>query len=382
MDDALRTVRPIGIVIRAGIALAFIAISSLSHGQGSLAILDPTISGDTVTLPIHLQGYVLDGVAALDFQLTYDAAILQPVQVYLGEAAAKAGKKVQARVLEDGQYAVLMFGTERSAVTQGEVARITLNKISQPKDGQTPVTIIHTKFATVSSVEIPSQGSTATLLFDSETDEGNGDAGGLPPIIGGGTPNQPGQTDAPQNNDGPAPTPSIDGATKAGGANSFDLAGARAAVDERLSTLRGAQAEREAARAEIDRASGDKGREPGLMVRSASSASRVNSGDTPGIVRAEADRVAPADRGGAGPDREVRTASARIEADTRTRPTGADRIESPDVSGLSEGNASTSGNETTSESAVLGGVKAQAGVLAVCLAIALGVYVNRRRRGV
>lgn len=382
MDVALRIVRHAGIVIRAGIALIGIAIPALSYGQGSLAILDPTINGDTVTLPIHVQGYILDGVAALDFQLTYDAAILQPVQVYLGEAAADAGKKVQARILEDGQYAVLMFGTERSAVAQGEVARIALNKISEPKDGQTPVTIVNTTFATVSGVEIPSQGSTATLLFDLETDDENGNAGGLPPIIGGGTPNQPGQTVPPQNNENPSPTPAIDGATKAGSASPFDLAGARAAADERLSMLRGAQAEREAARADVDRASGLTRGEPGIMVRNTSMASRATSADAPGNPTSAADRTARETRGGASTATTPVNESTRIAAAPLSNPSRLGESEKPEVSDQLDDNSAVAGGETPSKSADSRGVKVQAGVLAVCLAIALGIYVVRRRRGV
>ncbi len=369
MDDALRTMRRAGIVIRAGIALAFITLPALSHGQGLLAILDPTISGDTVTLPIHVQGNLLDGVAALDFQLTYDAAILQPVQVYVGDAAANAGKKVQARVLQDGQYAVLMFGTERSAVVQGEVARIALNKISEPKDGQTPVTIINTTFATVSGVEIPSQGSTATLLFDSETDDG------------GGTPYPQGQSDPPPSNDGPNITPIADDSTKAGGASPFDLAGARAAANERLSMLRGAQAEREAARADIDRASGDTRRESGIKVRSAAAAPRANPGDALQIPIGAADRAARTSREGGSAPTTTLDAGTRSDAETLINPSGTEDPENREVAGQMEGDLSVTEAKTAAQSSVSGGVKAQAGVLAACLAIALGIFVNRRRRG-
>ncbi len=356
--------------------------ADIAQGQGNLVIVDPTISGDTVTLPIHLQGNVLDGVAALDFQLSYDSAILQPVQVQLGEAAANAGKELQARLLADGQYVVLMFGLGRNAVAQGEVARISLDKLSDPKDGQTPVTIVNTKLATISGVEIPSQGSATTLLFDDEGGRGSGDAGGLPPIFNGGLPTgttNAGQIPAAQNTE-TADIGSIPTATgPSGRAAVFDLEKARVESEARLSMLRGAQEEREAARAAVERVPTAGGSDAGMRVRRAPSSpsaiaenrpdSRRDSSDTSGTSP-----VARSDSGELAENTSPRAAAQSIEEGSKPSVKTVPIERSP-------GNGPLALDDIYANPPIGKGLWVRAGFVAACLTISFGIFLIRRKSG-
>lgn len=354
-------------------------IGVFASAQGSLVIVDPTISGDTVTLPIHLQGNVSDGVAAMDFQLSFDATILQPVQVRAGAAAVDAGKEVQARVLADGQYTVLMFGVGRSAVSQGEVARVALNKIDNPKAGETPVTIEHTTFATVSGVEIPSLGSTTTLQFERESGDG-GNADSLPPIFGGGTTTAGDQTPAAQGDETATPTPDASnaGGVPAGDAGVLDLAEARAAAGTRISMLQEARAKREAARINVAR-QGEAGNEPTAKAR----ARGIETGSTPnspGLAADPRNTTQPSDKQARSSDDE----GVAVPAQMAQQEPGAGQpqpVLEPPLKG--SGAESFPGREPVDavEAGSASAIRRQAAVIAGCLFVAVVIFgVQRYRR--
>lgn len=381
MNDTVSTVLTSRIQTYLRMAILLPALMGWAYGQGSLVILDPTISGDTVTIPIHLQGNVLDGVAALDFQLSYDPAILQPLQTYIGDAAVDAGKEIQARLLADGQYVVLMFGLERSAVPQGEIVRISLNKLSDPKNGETPVTISSTKLATISGVEIPSQGSTASLLFDTDS------SGGLPPVFGGGLPtgvDDTGQSSSTGDPDGSGTSPQSQTGLPGegpvlGGGGSIDLASLRAAANERISMLQNAQAEREAARSEVNRTPANSSNDRGIRVRQTPPGSKgtvandrggriesTQSGAVENNVENRQVASVAGERDGQGEGDQLAPLSDKVAAQT----------EEYAESGLDSEGQSRPISKVTRRTWV------QAGVLAACLAVAVGVFLVQRRRGV
>jgi hypothetical protein len=208
-------------------------------------------------VPVYLQGAVTEGVAALDFYLAYDPNILSPVRVEPGQAAVNAGKDVQARLANDGQYIVLMFGLSQTAIQEGEVVRIILEKHGNPENGETPVSITNTKFASLPGLEIPSQGSSATLLSDLNTDEKDTGAGAPNPIFGG-----PAESVEPQGDPKPAGDgnsnssanggiPSGDPISLASGPIPGGDGALRRMSEEQLRTLLAAQTNREALRAAV-----------------------------------------------------------------------------------------------------------------------------------
>lgn len=384
MNDDLKTV-VIGVVAGGRrFALLLTAVAALAHAQGSLFIVDPTISGNTVTLPIHLEGNVLDGVAALDFQLSFDPAILEPVRVELGEAAASAGKEIQARLLADGQYVVLMFGLGRNSVAQGEVARIELNKLRDPIGGETPVTIGNTTFATVSGVEIPSQGSTTTLLFESDSGNGGGVAGGLPPIFGVGSPTGSGQASTTRNTGPPAAvtgTGKSDVESASGGLGTFDLAEARAAADARLSMLRGAQVEREAARAAVDRLPAGAGNNSEIKVRRASRPSAINTARRSGRPGERADLNAVENGSATRRTGSDSNENVQQERGVQPEPMVPEFVDRSVSTGDSGGMEPVDEVESATDSAFGRDIRLRAGFLAACLAVAVGIFFVRQRRG-
>lgn len=351
-------------------------LCAAANAQASLVIVDPTISGETVSLPIHLQGPVSDGVAAMDFQLSFDPAILRAVQVEAGAAVTQAGKTVQAQLLRDGVYSVLMFGGDLSGVIKGEIARVALTKIAEPKSGETPVTIAETKFATVSSVEIPSLGSTTTLLFEPEEEDQDGEAGALPPVFGGGSP----VADTPVQNDAPTtaePTADVTNEKSPGASNpiSPDLAEARAFADSQIANLKQARAQREAARAQLDQQPADpRGGSSGIRIRREIGRGGSNAEPTsePRPSREARERAGESMATPAPPPSGEQVAPAKLDAESSPPPVldppqefpGPDYAEAPELD-------DTPGRR---------GRWVQAAVIGACVAAALGLYAYQRRR--
>lgn len=140
---------------------------------GTLRVGPPSFQGSDVTVPILLEGSADQGVSALDFRLNYDPEIFQPVSASTGAAASDANKQVQANSTREGEYSVVMMGMNQSTVTDGEVASIRFERVSEPASGRSNVRISRTTLASADGAEIPSEGGTATIELNSE--EPNGD---------------------------------------------------------------------------------------------------------------------------------------------------------------------------------------------------------------
>ncbi len=134
--------------------------------EGALRLGQASIAGDTVTIPVTLQGDVGTGVSAIGFELNYDPSVFEPVAAQPGTAATTADKDVQANMTEPGSYRVLMVGFNTNTLTDGEVARITLSRVGDPPSGRSEVRISNTSMSTADPVmEIPSTGSTGAIAF-------------------------------------------------------------------------------------------------------------------------------------------------------------------------------------------------------------------------
>lgn len=150
---------------------------ALGAWAGTLRIVSPVVEDGQILVPVAVQGDVADGVAALDFLLNYDPGVLEPVGVSAGSAAVAAGKQVQGSLTNPGQYVVVMLGMNQSAVRSGEVVNVTLRQVGQPDNGRSDLSISRTTLASLDAVEIPSEGSSATLSLKA-ADEDDGDTDG------------------------------------------------------------------------------------------------------------------------------------------------------------------------------------------------------------
>ncbi|MCC6698956.1 MAG: hypothetical protein IT365_25255 [Candidatus Hydrogenedentes bacterium] len=139
--------------------------------QGTLRLGKPAKNGSTVTVPVLLEGEVGDGVAALDFTLRYDPALLAPTGVRAGDAAATAGKGVQYNVTAPGRYVVMMFGLNQTTIQNGKVADIALRTLAAGEGTTTDIAIGSTTLASLSGDTIASKGSTRTLDLSAEIPE-------------------------------------------------------------------------------------------------------------------------------------------------------------------------------------------------------------------
>ena len=157
------------------ICVALAVVGLLCPGvafAGRLEMGNARVDGDTVTIPINLTGDIGDGVAAMDFRMSYDPQVLEPVEAGPGPAASQAGKTVNHNSSQPGSYTLVIMGLNQSVMQTGEVATVTMRRVGEPTGGSSNVRILDTTFASITADEIPSRGDSQNLRFDgSQPDE-------------------------------------------------------------------------------------------------------------------------------------------------------------------------------------------------------------------
>ncbi len=143
----------------------FLVPSSVAQ-QGTVRIGAYSVDGDVVTIPIVLEGDVGVGVAAMDFRLRYDAEVFEPIGIETGQAVADADKLVQTNLVRPGEYIVLMFGMNQTALTSGDLAHVTMRMIEAPEMGSTRLTVSNTTMSTANATALDSRGTGRTIRFD------------------------------------------------------------------------------------------------------------------------------------------------------------------------------------------------------------------------
>ena len=175
------------------LSAAFFHVGACIALAGTVQVGTPAINGSDVTVPVVLQGDVGAGVAAMDFRLNYDPAVLQPIGFIAGTAAVDARKTVQANVVAPGECVVVLFGMNQSVIQTGEVVTVSMKKVGEAASGQSQIAISQTTMASFQGQEIASQGSTGTVDFSQ-----------APPSDGDNPPDPP----TPPDNSGGDPVPS------------------------------------------------------------------------------------------------------------------------------------------------------------------------------
>jgi len=154
------------------VLLALLVFLVLPTQSATLRLGTPQISNNQYHFPVYLQGDA-EGVAALDFRLSYDPAVFSPVSAHSGASAASAQKQVSSNVASPGEFVVVMMGFNQNAVAPGEVIKIVLEKIHEPEGGQSVLRIAEPTMATVDGTAIDSRGLTRTVQFGQPKDKEN-----------------------------------------------------------------------------------------------------------------------------------------------------------------------------------------------------------------
>jgi hypothetical protein len=131
----------------------------------------------------------------MDFTVTYDPNVFEPVGVTAGTAASAADKSVQYNLLEPGRCKVVMMGLNQSVVSSGEVATLSLRRLTDA-GGTSDLGIAEPTFSDLNAASIPSKGSTETIDFT------NGETHGKDPTEG----ETPGDGTQEPGNGNPKPT--------------------------------------------------------------------------------------------------------------------------------------------------------------------------------
>ena len=203
--------------------LLMILLAGVSEwaGAGNIGIGTPTVEDGQVVLPIHL-GATEEGVAALNFRLSYDANVFEPVGLQPGQAAQQASKQVTGNMPSPGDYVVVMMGFNQSTVNTGDVAYVTFRQIGESDGGLSRFIVQDTTLARWDGTEMPSEGGTRVVrLEDGQTE----------------TPENP---ETPETQDPGAPAPADQGpGTPAPERGRSSIAAPYALADEEESVLSG-----------------------------------------------------------------------------------------------------------------------------------------------
>ncbi len=141
---------------------------------GTLTPGKPRVESDRYEVPIYLNG-AGNEVAALDFSLTYDPAVFQPVSISPGAVASAAGKLVTANLPEPGNYIVVMMGFNQTPVANGEVARIVLERVGSSGQSETTLTVNSPTLSTWEGVEVPAEGGAAAVTVTPKDEKPTGE---------------------------------------------------------------------------------------------------------------------------------------------------------------------------------------------------------------
>ena len=139
-----------------------------SAQSGTLQLGAYGVNGRTLSMPIALEIAGATGVSAMDFRVTYDPAVFEPISLRAGAAASQADKLITGNVAAPGQYVVLMFGMNQTTLSAGEIATIDFRVLDAPSTGSTEITLGGTTLSSPDALDIPSRGSRSTVPFDGD----------------------------------------------------------------------------------------------------------------------------------------------------------------------------------------------------------------------
>ncbi|HIJ66297.1 MAG TPA: hypothetical protein HPP77_10145 [Candidatus Hydrogenedentes bacterium] len=155
----MRKSRPIYIALSVSVSALLSLTPTRALAGGVLRLGGSTVEQSRITLTVFLDGDIKANIAALDFRLEYDPAVLSLESVVAGTVAAAAGKQVQWNEIRPGESAVVLMGLNRESFGSGEVARIVLKRRPQSAETQTTLEITNTTLASPAGEKVASQGS-------------------------------------------------------------------------------------------------------------------------------------------------------------------------------------------------------------------------------
>ncbi len=154
-----------------GIGLCVSLAATATTPQLQIEAVD--VQGKTVTMDVRLTGPAQPGVQSMSFALLYDGDILAAESVLPGTAAIEAEKVVAGTLAESGRYNVVMLGLSGPAITEGQIARLTLSRLRGIFLRKTTLQIAYVSLADENGLAIPAQGTTYALRFSLLEDIGN-----------------------------------------------------------------------------------------------------------------------------------------------------------------------------------------------------------------
>jgi hypothetical protein len=121
---------------RVPLVLGVWALSLLSLDAAELTLGEGEMIDGWLAVPVQLSSAPGENVAALQFDVTYDAARMGVYDVEWGDAAYDAGKQVSFTPLDDGTARIIVSGFNQSEMRDGTVAMLVMEPYEYGPSGE------------------------------------------------------------------------------------------------------------------------------------------------------------------------------------------------------------------------------------------------------
>jgi hypothetical protein len=116
-----------------------------------------------VIVPISLASVDGGQVAALEFELLFDDALLDVSSVTVGGAGSAAGKEVASSIPAIGTLKVLVWGENQTAIGDGTVVNVGFDISASAPAGSLPLTLANVVMASPEASEVPATAIAGSL---------------------------------------------------------------------------------------------------------------------------------------------------------------------------------------------------------------------------
>ena len=127
--------------------------ATLTVGQNSAI---PTQTG--VSVPVSLSSGTGEEVAAIQFDILFDYAILALTDVTAGPAASSAGKDISFSTVEPGRVRVIIAGLNQNVISDGAIANALFNVNRNAPGGEQSLSLSGVLLSDPNGVAVPSEG--------------------------------------------------------------------------------------------------------------------------------------------------------------------------------------------------------------------------------
>ena len=148
--------------------------ATLTVGQNSAIPSQPGVS-----VPVSLSSGVGEQVAAVQFDITFNSAILVLSDATAGPAASSAGKDISFSTVEPGRARVIIAGLNQNIIPDGIIANALFNVNISAPGGEEPVSLSGVLLSDPNGVAVPSESVPGRVSIAAVVPTGGNGARGI-----------------------------------------------------------------------------------------------------------------------------------------------------------------------------------------------------------